>query len=213
MEKLVFLNKDIYIYKNYEYNYLQLEALKRKIGKNIKIILLDSHIFIKSFKNITESPEKYIEKEFIGKITSDIDTLIHYNYRKKNRVLEVYSINDGGYIKQLLDNVISLEIIPIQFIIHKFVSKKVRDCKNMLIISNVKDNIHIVSSINGSIVSCEILDKKQFNMDSVRYDININSKIIIDKNIYNPVLKNDKILDKAIALDIGGYLDEKVFKI
>lgn len=213
MEQLIVLDGDKYIINNYEYSGVEIDSLRKKLGKSIKVILLNNSIFIQCFKNVNTSGEKYIEDEYIGRIAFDNNTLLHYEYLKKFKILYVYSINDGGNVKKLLPNILSLKIIPIQFIIHNYVRRKFKSKFLFSIITIIKDKIHIISCENGIIVGCEILKVEDFNMQNISYGNYSNKSIVVDKKVIDFIPENKVIKEKIIILDIGGYLNDKVFKI
>lgn len=213
MEQLVLLNEDKYMFKSRHYNDNELEDLTKKIGKNLKIIILDNNIFIQCFKDINTNVQKYMEDEFISKVASDIDRLIHYNYLRKYKTLYVYSINNGVNIKKILPNVTNLKIIPIQFIIQNYVSKKIKNRKSIIIITLVKDNVHIINCENRIIISCEMLKVKEFKLENIVDENSISKQIIIDKKIIDSIPAAKDALGEITILDIGRYLNEKIFKV
>lgn len=213
MEQLIVLDGDKYIINNHEYSGMEIDSLRKKLGKSIKVVLLNNSIFIQCFKNVNTSGEKYIEDEYIGRIAFDNNTLLHYEYLKNFKILYVYSINDGGNIKKLLPNIISLKIIPIQFIIHNYVRRKFKSKFLFSIITIIKDKIHIISCENGIIVGCEILKVEDFNMQNISYGNYSNKGIVVDKKVIDFIPENKVIKEEIIILDIGGYLNDKVFKI
>lgn len=213
MEQLVVLDGDKYIINNDEYSDMEIDSLRKKLGKSIKVILLNNSIFIQCFKNVNTSGEKYIEDEYIGRIAFDNNTLLHYEYLKKIKILYVYSINDGGNVKKLLPNIFSLKIIPIQFIIHNYVRRKFKSKFLFSIITIIKDKIHIISCENGIIVSCEILKVEDFNMQNISCGNYSNKSIVVDKKVIDFIPENKVIKEEIIILDIGGYLNDKIFKI
>lgn len=213
MKQLLLLNEDKYIFKSGEYGDKEVDQLIKKLGKSIKIILLNNNIFIQCFKDIDINGEKYIEDQYISRIAFDDDTLIHYDYLKKYKTLYIYSINDIGNITKLIPNIINLKIVPIQFIIHKYVKRKIKNTLFFTIIAVIKDNIHIIHCENGVIVSCEILALEEFVQKNRIYEKCYDKQIVVDKKIIDFIPKDKKTIEGITILDIGGYLNDKVFKI
>lgn len=213
MKKTVFFNEDNYTYKNLQYNSLQIDKLKKKIGKRVNIILLDSQIFIKSYIGVNRDIESYIENEFLGKINSNIKALIHYNYLKKFKKLYVYFINDGGNIENLVKDMTNLQVTPVQFIIQNYVRKKLSNSLKYIIVARIKNNIHIIHCEEKVIINCEVMDEVNFDINSIFNEGLNNFQVVIDKNFLCQLYRNEELVDKVTTLDIGGYLDEKIFKV
>lgn len=213
MKQLLLLNEDKYIFKSGEYGDKEVDQLIKKLGRSIKIILLNNNIFIQCFKDVNTNEEKCIEDQYISRIAFDDDTLIHYDYIKKHKTLYIYSINDVGSIGKLIPNIINLKIVPIQFIIHNYVKRKIKNNIIFTIIAIIKDNIHIIDCENGVIVSCEILALEEFVQKNIVYEKCCDKQIVVDKEIIDFIPKAKKAVEGITILDIGGYLNGKVFKI
>jgi hypothetical protein len=213
MKRLLLLNEEKYVFKSGEYGINEVDKLRKKLGKSINIILLNNNIFIQCFKDVNINEEKYIEEQYISRIAFNANTLIHYDYLKKHKALYIYSINDVGSISNLIPDIVNLKIVPIQFIIYKYVRKKIKNILFFTIIALIKDNIHIIQCENGVIISCEILALEEFVEQNIFYGKYNDKQIVADKEIINFIPKTKNKREGITILDIGGYLNDKVFKI
>ncbi|MBU5454589.1 hypothetical protein [Caproiciproducens sp. MSJ-32] len=198
MQSILGVIKDKYYFKGKEYSIYKLRDLQDKLNNNRKIIIFDENIFIKKYKFEGKYLEKFVEEKIIDEFSNREELLFHYEYRKKDKIIFLYSIRNIIY-NELYKNIKSLEINPIQFWLKSYISKN-NKIKNYVAIFKFFDKYYLIDVEDNIIINSYIYR----NLDELKKIISeINKQIIID------TLVSDLKVDKAF---IEGKAGEKLYE-
>ncbi|WP_291652479.1 hypothetical protein [Clostridium sp.] len=202
----IFNNK--YYYKGQEYDSYNINSLLEKLGNKRRLLILSQGIFIKKYQILNKriSVDKFIEKKISEDFSDKNNLLFHHEFLKKSKVIYIYSIRYSNFIKSCT-NVTHLQVEPIQFLIRKYVIKKLRGSKDSIIIYKIKDLFHLINIENGFIENSYITnDDKDIKKFIIEYKSQ-NKKLIIDKSI------EDITIDSYdYSINIGEKIYEEIFK-
>lgn len=206
------------IYNDDEYD--DLDILIDKIGDKQSIVIFDKSILVKiyEFKN---KPKNLIS-EINNKIQEDIplqdDILIHYDYDNRNNKLLIYYMSGGAVIDKVCTDAKKLDVVPIQFIIKKYVEKNIKKQRKYMIVAKIKNEIYVIRVNENYIVDSQISNKineiiniinaidedemiiidnklAEFINESINFSLNC---MIIGENIYDRLFKTKKLFTKEL---------------
>lgn len=148
--------KEIFIFKN-KYKYgeesIDIEDIKSEVikSRNNKFLILDEEIYIKEYnKTKIKDIKLIIENEVKQEFDSD-DYLIHFSVDYKNKKTLIYAIKGGVKILPFLDYIKRIEVNPIQFLILKYVRKKIRK-QNFESIIEIEGKYYYIKVRNNRII-------------------------------------------------------------
>ncbi|GAA0825605.1 hypothetical protein [Clostridium tertium] len=202
----IFNNK--YYYKGQEYDNYNINLLLEKLGNKRRLLILSQSIFIKKYEILNKriSVDKFIEKKISEDFSDKKNLLFHYEFLKNSKIIYIYSIRYNRFIKSCT-NITHIQVEPIQFLIRKYVIKKVRGGKYSIIIYRIKDLFHLINIENGVIENSYITnDATDINKFIIEYK-NQNKKLIIDKGIEDITINNYDYI-----INIGEKVYEEIFK-
>lgn len=218
MKKTIILLKSNYIINNdNEYDFFELDEVKKTFSQNIKVIILDEELYIKSFKynNRFLNVPKFVEEKINEFFPQNGDILYDYEDDKLKSMLYLYSVKSGEHVRKICENIKEIEILPIQYIIRdtiKDISKKRKiTCVSIV---KIKEKFYLIYLKNGVIEmntlfdNCNSIIRKISEIENVGIiyiDDNINGYIDEMKLKY---LKNFKI----IKTNIGEKIYERIYK-
>ena len=202
----IFNNK--YYYKGQEYDNYNINLLLEKLGNKRRLLILSQSIFIKKYEILNKriSVDKFVEKKISEDFSDKKNLLFHYEFLKNSKIIYIYSIRYNSFIKSCT-NITHIQVEPIQFLIRKYVIKKVRGGKYSIIIYRIKDLFHLINIENGVIENSYITnDATDINKFIIEYK-NQNKKLIIDKGIEDITINNYDYI-----INIGEKDYEEIFK-
>ena len=202
----IFNNK--YYYKGQEYDNYHINLLLEKLGNKRRLLILSQSIFIKKYEILNKriSVDKFVEKKISEDFSDKKNLLFHYEFLKNSKIIYIYSIRYNSFIKSCT-NITHIQVEPIQFLIRKYVIKKVRGGKYLIIIYRIKDLFHLINIENGVIENSYITnDATDINKFIIEYK-NQNKKLIIDKGIEDITINNYDYI-----INIGEKVYEEIFK-
>ena len=195
-------------YKGQEYDNYNINLLLEKLGNKRRLLILSQSIFIKKYEILNKriSVDKFIEKKISEDFSDKKNLLFHYEFLKNSKIIYIYSIRYNSFIKSCT-NITHIQVEPIQFLIRKYVIKKVRGGKYSIIIYRIKDLFHLINIENGVIENSYITnDATDINKFIIEYK-NQNKKLIIDKGIEDITINNYDYI-----INIGEKVYEEIFK-
>ena len=202
----IFNNK--YYYKGQEYDNYNINLLLEKLGNKRRLLILSQSIFIQKYEILNKriSVDKFVEKKISEDFSDKKNLLFHYEFLKNSKIIYIYSIRYNSFIKSCT-NITHIQVEPIQFLIRKYVIKKVRGGKYSIIIYRIKDLFHLINIENGVIENSYITnDATDINKFIIEYK-NQNKKLIIDKGIEDITINNYDYI-----INIGEKVYEEIFK-
>lgn len=210
MKKSVIYVKDFsFIYENNEYTFDEI-LKKHMFFKNLKIIILEEMLYIKSF--FIESKMKDIEGYVLNKIEEifpqNDEILYSYESSPKKDSIYIYSIKGREKVERLCEKATSLQVIPIQFMLRDCINKKTNSKKEGFIaIAELYDRFYFIESENGvfidNYISDSIIDFQEYLKEKVIHrKIYMDEKLNIDEYIQGKT--------EIIKIDIARLVNEKV---
>ncbi|MGN0143927.1 MAG: hypothetical protein ACI398_03020 [Clostridium sp.] len=208
-KSVVYLKNFSFIYENNEYTFDDV-LKKQMIFKNLKIIILEEMLYIKSF--LIESKINNLEDYVLNKISEifpeNNEILYDYERTRDKNSIYVYSIKGREKIESLCEKSISLQVIPVQFIIRDYINKKLYGIKEKYIaIAKIYDRYYFIEYDNGVFVDNYISENITDLQEYLRSK-DFNGKIYMDEKIYLDEYMNKKL--KIIKIDIARLINEKV---
>lgn len=214
MINVIGVEKNRYVYNGDMYEIKEDTELVNKIGRNIKIIILEEPLLIKTYKFEGENNilDEYVDEVISRDFSLDDDLLFHYEYSKTNKIVFVYSVKKLKIVELIIKRVRTLEIIPIQFFIKGEIYKRLRGCRNYVSLTKIKEMYYIINVVNGYILNTYVTkSKEEMNSYVNKHKTDLND-IILDYNLN----KDEEIEDfkfKSIKyLKIGELVNERLFK-
>lgn len=199
--------EDKFYYNNKEYTREEIRDIVKNIKNKVKINILSSNLFIKKYDfSIKRSYESFIEEKINSDFHEKDKFLFHYENLKKEKKIYLYAIRNDKF-KFVYKDIKNIEINPIQFIIAKYIIKKYKKYKNIIVIYSLDKKYNLLNIDNKKIedfISCEDIDSINLYLK----ENNQNIFIIIDKNL--EVLKFEKYND---TLNLKEEIYEKIYKI
>ena len=208
---LIFENGNIR-YKDKIYEQSQYNQLLSVIGKNIRIIILGEKLFVKNYKVDKKSLNNYIKEVYENEIAYSVDLLMDYKYKKKRKEVYTYTLKKSTHINRIAEKADKLQVMPIQYILKKYVKRKIKNKNNYLIISKVNSLIYVVYIENNTIKDSNTFTLNEILSIKENYFCNLYKSIIIDKSILDEI-KLDNYNGEVISMNIGENVYEKICKI
>ena len=210
MKKSVVYVKDFsFIYENNEYTFDEI-LKKHMVFKNLKIIILEEMLYIKSF--FIESKIKDIEGYVLNKIEEifpeNDEILYSYESSQKKDSIYIYSIKGREKVERLCEKATSLQVIPIQFMIRDCINKKINSKKERFIaIAELYDRFYFIESDNGVFIDNYISDSITDFQEYLK-EKDFNGKIYLDEKLNFDEYMQGKT--EIIKIDIARLVNEKV---
>lgn len=139
-----------------------LESLSKKLVGTLKVIIQGESLLIKKVNAIEKTEKEIINNLDIGELIEDKDTLLHYEYIKKEKIVLLYSVKQGKRVFAVAKNSSKLVVDPIQFIWVSTIRKKYNNFKNYCLICEINKNFYITKVENYLITNANVYTKMNF---------------------------------------------------
>lgn len=207
-KNIVFVKNNSFIYKDIEYGFYELAERNMKF-RNLKVVILEEELYIKSvlIKSRCFKLERCISDEIKNVLSQSREILYDYEKNNKEKSVYIYSIRGKENVEKLCSQSVSLEVIPIQFVIRKALKSilKKNKLKDYMSIVKLHNKYYFIRCIN------DIFNDNYVSENLEKICDHINSKykketVIIDYNCYvnEYYLKEMEIIKK----DIMGAINE-----
>lgn len=197
-----------YYFKGQEYESYNINSLLEKLGSKRRLLILSQSIFLKKYdiSNKRLNLDKFIEKKIEEDFSDRRNLLFHYEFIKKYKVIYIYSIRCDKLFN-LYTSANYLQVEPIQFLIKRYVIKKIREGKNSIIIYKIRDLFHLMNIEKGAIENSYITsNSKDVNKFILEYKSK-SKRLIIDKDIKDTIEDNYDYI-----MNIGEKIHDEIYK-
>lgn len=207
MKNSINILEDKFYYKGKEYTEEEIKKVLKNNESKLRLNIISSNLFIKKYDLFNnKNYEKFIEEKINLDFDEKNDFLFHYEILRKQNNIYLYAIRSDKF-KFIYKNYKEIDLIPIQFTIIKYITKKYRKIQNLSIIYkfNTKyDLINVKNKLIEDFISFDSIDNMNLYIEK-----NIGSNfIIIDKN-----LENLKLEKYNCVLNLKEEIYEKIYKV
>lgn len=208
-KSIVYVKKFSFIYENNEYTFDDV-LNKHMIFKYLKIVILEEILYIKnsSIKSKINDFEKYALHKIKDIFPENNEILYDYERSYNNDSIYIYSIKGREKIEFLCKDAISLQIIPVQFIIRDFINKKFCSRKeNYMAAVKLYGRYYFIECSNGVFIDNYITDNFT-NMNQYLKCKKLQGKMYIDMDLCFDEYLHDRL--DIIKIDIARLINEKI---
>lgn len=209
MKDSVLVDNNIFYYKEKSYT---IDEIKKEIGKNIEVLLLNENIIIKGFEDISKVSYSFIVEIIKIEYGDDLEILTHYEHCKKLKKLYLYSIGNGTLISSVAEIAQEIEVKPMQFYIKDILPNKYKRINNYIIVTMVNKCVYYIEVLYNCIVKSYIEKIEDLNISEKINMFSKCSKFLIDINIEKHINEEIRKDLNLAVIDIGGKIDEKICK-
>lgn len=210
MRDVIICTKDKFLFKDKSYDEI---AIKKIIKKEIDLFIIEENILVKTFENINKINESVVSKIVKDEFGDRINILMHYEHDRKRKKLYLYSIGNESKVNFISKSLKELNVLPIQFYIKKIVENKVKKFNDYVIISRIRGFIYCLDIHNGFVVKSRVENGENFILNYNFDDIGVGKTIVINSSDKELIPEEFKQELNIIVLDIGGKINEKIFKV
>ena len=198
---IIFLKEFSFNYVNDEYGFDEIEK-RYMFFKNLKVIILEESIYIKAiplqyrFGNL----EKYIENKIVEIFPQDGKILYDYEKSNEKNCVYIYAIRGKDKIEKLCSESVSLEVLPIQFIIKDILNIILRKKEiDVMALVKLDDIYYFIKCSNGLLID-NYVSEDILKIYDYLDEKNFQGKIIVDKkcSVDEYFLRNLEIIEKDI---------------
>lgn len=181
-KNIIFLKENSFDYENHEYGFNEIEE-KSMYFKNLKVIILEESLYIKniSLKFRFGNLEKYIEKKIADIFPQDGKILYDYEKNHDNNCVYIYAVRGKDKIEKLCSESVSLEVIPIQFVIKKILNIVLRKkYEDIMALIQFEKTYYFIKCANGALIDNYVSENIKKIYDYLN-EKDFKGKIVVDK--------------------------------
>lgn len=207
MKNSINILEDKFYYKGKEYTEDEIRKVLKNTESKMRLNIISSNLFIKKYDLFNnKNYEKFIEEKINLDFHEKNDFLFHYEILRKQNNIYLYAIRSDKF-KFIYKNYKEIDLIPIQFTIIKYISKKYKKIQNLSVIykfNNKYDLINVKNKLIEDFISFDSIDNMKLYIEK-----NIeNNFIIIDKNLENLNLEKYNCV-----FNLKEEIYEKIYKV
>lgn len=213
IKNIIGIEKSGYVFRGEQYKSLEFTKFIDKLHNDREIIIMGEPLLVKDY-SITEgkdSLEKYIENSIVKDFSLSDDLLFHYEFMKAKNKIYIYSIKKGISVEKVVEGARNIIVTPIQFKVKEYISKKIKKCKDYIVIANIRELYYLVNVEQGIIINGFVNgDFENVIKELQKYEYT-GKEVIIDSNI-NMIGKDIiKSINEIMYLKIGENINGKLF--
>lgn len=181
-KNIIFLKECSFNYENCEYGFDEIKE-KSMFFKNLKVIILEESIYIKSvpIKYRFVNFEKYIEKKIVNILPQDGRILYDYEESHDKKFVYIYVVRGKDKIEKLCSESRFLEVLPIQFVIKSILDIQLRKkYKNIMALMQWEKTYYFIKCSNG-VLTDNYVSEDISKIYEYLNERNFEGEIVVDK--------------------------------
>lgn len=187
----ILIEKTKYIYRGNIYGDDEVENLRKKIGKRIKLVILGENPLIKICNEVKKQTSKAIEENIIANLIIDEDTLVDYDYDKRLKKLYIYSIKQGIKAKKILWKADKITVEPFQYIMRDIIKSKFKFENSYKAIMGYNDYLYFIEVDNKRLISTTTIEFSNTNLYKIVNDKLVGGILLVDLSLEEKLVDCD----------------------